>query len=182
MPQRYIEAFKGISMRNKRNPWVICPLLSTQLISWNNALDLSDLLEFFIYIMNYFFQKMTIMANEYQEKMNIMTKIMVKYLIVEKLVFACSNWPVLSYLGVRFFFPFGKTSRNFQVAEIHPAYCCCEHLQSIVQNRIAASHGGASILPHGAPNWRCVFVASEFQVLGSEIQSKYQLPLNTSLN
>lgn len=39
MPQRYIEAFKGICMRNKRNPWVICPLLNTKLISWNNSLD-----------------------------------------------------------------------------------------------------------------------------------------------
>lgn len=59
MPQRDIEIFKGICMGNMRNPWVICPLLGRKLISWNNSVYLRDLLEFFLYTMNYFFQKRT---------------------------------------------------------------------------------------------------------------------------
>lgn len=51
--------FKGLCMRNRRNPWVICPLLSRKLISWNNLVYLRHLLEFFVYMMKCFFQKRT---------------------------------------------------------------------------------------------------------------------------
>lgn len=59
MPQRYREGFKGLCMRNRRNSWVICPLLSRKLISWNNLVYLRYLLEFFLHMMNCFFQKRT---------------------------------------------------------------------------------------------------------------------------